>query len=949
MSDPYHFTASAATSWPQAATHGEAIAAVVARWGEKPAVVGPEGTLSYSELQDRAWALARRLHAYSPLRRVALLGPNVQDYVVGQAAIYAAGTCGVLLDSANPVSRLRQMLSLSEADALMLPRAQAALAAELEDLVCGAVVWIDDDACTSAPDIPLRSPDDDAIIVFTSGSTGAPKGSLESEGDSLERCRLYGDLLGLSPGRVVGVVHHFGGSRMQPYSALTRGAAVAMYDFSTLGFGALPDWATEFHVDTVRLFPTAFRQLCAGLAPGRQLPSLKTLVLTGEAVYATDIKLLRRVAPQARLVSVYSSTETGPVAAFEVLPDDPLPADGPLPLGWPLRGKRVDIVSSGGRAANAADVAGEIQITSQHLFTGYIGDHTAALADDPETGQSCFAIGDRAYWDNDGRLCHAGRTDSMIKIRGNRLELAEVEQALMRLTDVVHVAAVSYERAEGILSLAAYIVVRPDSAQTASTLREELSLHLPSWMMPSRVLMCAELPLGTTGKVQRSALTPTTIYPRSVPFADATEAALAAIWSDLLGDVQVQSDTDFFLAGGDSLLAATALLDVEATFGVRLPLTVFAEHSTLQSLSTLIGTPGAHGAEPSLVPISVAGSEKQGKEVLGARATTVFCIAGIRGHVLRFVQIRDELPGEIDLYGLQPPGLTWPDATTIEVMAAHYIKQLRGRQDHGPYHLIGASFGGLVAYEVARQLERDGDTVAWIIMLDTSLPGIASKWDWRGVLDADAVHSQLVRAHREADERFCSTDETPTLLSAQLHYLMALEHPVCVADERDWRPYFAAPIRYYPVSGMHGAFHALPQRPQVARIVSAIILDEQLPSLSASALFTASVERNAMLLSTTSDEVFSTPVEVHHTPCMAHVRGAIAASDASQIECIHVYVDRYYYGWTVLVRSQRDGNYPFDIKIQHRALGASVTLTFIGSEGLQLARVSVVTEHPHDS
>lgn len=918
------------TTLTELSTHAEAFAQIVREHGDAPAIVDDGNVVTYSQLLGKASYVARQITTAGTRGRVAVLSPNCSLAASAFFGICGAGAASVLLDPANPESRLIEMLRRSDADLLIAHPTLAPLAQRIASSTKVKLLATFEQQAPNGRPFPIKASNsaNDVAIVFTSGSTGHPKGCVESEADSLYRCQIYGDLIGLGPGSVVGVVHHFSGSRMQPNSAFLRGAAVAYYNFAELGLGPFAQWMQTNNIDSMRLFPTTFRQLCEGLGPRARLPTLRTLVLTGEAVHARDVQSLRRIAPDARLLSVYSSTESGPMAAFVVEPEDELPA-GALPLGYPLPGQNLRVCDTHG-LTQAVGVIGELVLQSRQIFRGYAdGSHGDRLSH-LDNGLQQFSTGDQAFIDPRGLLIHAGRKDNLVKVRGHRIELAEVENALRNCRGVIHAAATTFERQPDVHSLIAYVVLTCAQVTDAQTVRAELALMLPMAMLPTRIEILSDPPLGTTGKLQKDRLpAPSAVRPSTTQaYRDPTHAALAAIWGDVLGVRALSPEVNFFEAGGDSLMAATVLLEVEALFGVRFRLSIFASHATISSLASAIGAPGQHGVEPSLVPIRALGS-----------GTPIFVIAGIRGHTLRFVQLAQHTAADVPMYGLQPPGLRWPDGTTIEDMATHYLGELSKIQPVGSYRIIGASFGGLVAFELVRQLEVAGAQVDWLCMFDTQIPGTRFDDAWKHGLDPDSLGSHLVAVNRYAQASY----QPDVRLRTTLHYVLALEYPVQIQDQRDWRSFFVDEPKIYPVVGIHGAFHAQPQRAAVSRLIDLLVYGEAASNARTPAEFFDYKPEHLPLgraLAADLTQLAGAIERVAHENNMLRVTGHIAsyARATSKVERLVVFIDDHYAGWTRLIRAPRmkPGQQlrltPFDIKIARKKARLNVRIVALSND-----------------
>ena len=225
-------------------------------------------------------------------------------------------------------------------------------------------------------------------------------------------------------------------------------------------------------------------------------------------------------------------------------------------------------------------------------------------------------------------------------------------------------------------------------------------------------------------------------------------------------------------------------------------------------------------------------------------------------------------------------------------------------------------------------------------MLDTPMPLATEQWDWRTTLDVNSIHSELARSHGEAIERYRDRLVNATI-QAEMYYVIAMEHPIRAADDRNWMPYFRGRTRYYPVPGMHGAFHVPPQRSYVARIVQGLLRGDVEAGIEGDALFAQMHPPQPVSEQPAAPVADLHIVDVHETPFLAHLRGDFAA--ALRPTRFDVYVDGVYYGWSVPMRRPREGRIAFDIKLQLRSVAETATLVALDVQNRVLARHTVNT------
>ena len=325
----------------------------------------------------------------------------------------------------------------------------------------------------------------------------------------------------------------------------------------------------------------------------------------------------------------------------------------------------------------------------------------------------------------DGEIEYLGRRDRMVKVRGFRVELGEVEAALSQHPAVDQCAAVAKQPGgNGGISLqqqsyvVVYAVLKPGERASSHDLRDFLRDHLPDHAMPSMIFLLDSFPLSPNGKVDFHVLSQPDPVEREMcetyaPPRDSVELRLTQIWQKLLNFYPIGVKDSFFEIGGDSLSAIDLMLTVEKEFQCRLPITVLIQSPTIAALAEVLRGEGESVSIRSLVPIRVQGSRPP-----------LFCIHA-DGSVFIYRRFTEYLDPDIPIYGLQAHGLADPKHQPyryVEEMAAHYIREIRMVQPHGPYHLCAFSAGGLIIFEMARQLQSLGEQVAFVGLLDAFGP-----------------------------------------------------------------------------------------------------------------------------------------------------------------------------------------------------------------------------------
>ncbi|NHC44586.1 alpha/beta fold hydrolase [Motilibacter aurantiacus] len=679
---------------------------------------GPELT-TYAELDRAVDRLAQALAAelgppVHGAHRVAVRLHGPLEVVVATLALERAALAVVPVDPSAPIERVEAILADVEAALLLsdVPGDADEVGRRVEHPLGLGVEPV--------AGLPAAQPSPDALaaVMFTSGSTGTPKGIVVPHAQRQAFARWVDRFWALPDGARVGTLSV---GTVGFYEALVRGTVMCggtlhAYPVRRLGLGALAPWLLEHRIQALPLVPTLLRALVPALPPGLRFPDLTTVVLGAEAPTWEDVRLLRTVLPPgATVYNLYGTTETGSVAGLALPGDAPL-GEGRLPAGRAIDGCRIEITGEDGTVLPAG-VRGEVTVVTAYGGTGYWNrpEQTRAVWRARPDGTVGCRTGDAGTLGADGVLqCH-GRMDHVVKIAGNRVELGEVESALQAADGVAGAAAVGRPDAEGDVRLHAFVTAAADAVLHPAALRGRLARRLPGYMLPDSITILDELPGLPGGKVDRSAL-PEPALRRERPAAAASsqlEAALVAVWQEVLGR-EVGADDDFFDLGGDSLRAARAFALMKARLGYDRPISLLLDAPTVALLAAALEA-GVDGWEP-LVPVRVAGEKPP-----------VFLVHGGGGNVLFARRLAQGLPDGHPVYAFQAPTLSGraSEERTLEELAARYVAEARRCAPDGPYLLFGYSLGGVIAFEMALQLQAAGAQVGLLAMGDSDLPAVA--------------------------------------------------------------------------------------------------------------------------------------------------------------------------------------------------------------------------------
>ena len=708
------------------------------------AVVCGGSSLSYRELHSRADAHARALVGHlggghlggsqpgGDKRPVALDTTCSLDCVVALVSVLLSGHPLVLLDSQLPEDRRHNILTRSGAGRFT-PAALAALP-----------------PCPDQP-LPTVTQTDCAVLLFTSGSTGTPKAVRQGHRLWLNQAADFHATLGIGSGDRIGMALpiSFGGGLDVVFSALLNGGELHFLDPREVGIEEVPQWISSQNLTTLHATPSLLRAVMKACAGSTTLTGLRLVTTCGEAVHGDDVRRLRTLlSPTASYCNLSGSSETGNLAFNEFPPGREVP-DRVLPVGVVAANKVVRLLGPDGGDVATGEV-GEIVVESPYLSEGYFVelDGTAA-ADLTKFGQAAngtrsFRMGDLGRFDQHGLLHLVGRSDDAVKVRGYLVEPSEVESALRRLPAVEDAVVLARQTDTGAV-LVGYVAVDPTTrAPSAADVRRDLRKTLPDWMIPANLMLLPALPRNERGKVDRAALPAPAPRPIVVSPAVGVESELAALWSEILGIEQIGRDDDFVSLGGDSLQTQQMLTRAGKLSGAELSSATLANFPTLHQFSAHLeqASAGTTLRTRVLVPLQTGGT-----------ADPIFAFAGAGSTALALLPLARELGPRWTVHGLQAHGLEgrgFPD-WTVRSAAKRYLREIRRVQPHGPYTFVGHSLGGVIAMDVARLLEAEGDTVNAVICLDTILGGPLGS----GTLD-------LSRAEPDSGNASIPVSEPPT-------------------------------------------------------------------------------------------------------------------------------------------------------------------------------------------
>jgi amino acid adenylation domain-containing protein len=562
--------------------------------GDRLAIKTPRMQMRYRELNGAANRIAHAiLHRLGDREEpVGLLLERDAPLIAGILGALKAGKIYVPLDPGYPRARSEHMLTNSGARMILTDSANFSIA----DSWIPALNVEDLDFATGSADPKIAiAPERLAYILYTSGSTGNPKGVTHTHRNVLHHAMRYTNTIHLSVTDRLSMLHspcHIAATHNM-YGALLNGASVFPLDLRAHSMAELVAWLEEEQITIYHSVPTVFRHLAEALeeTSTRKL-SLRVIKLGGDAATRRDFELYQRHFPDNCLLHVTLGSSEVSMFCQNLLDKRSEYPGATVPAGYASPGMEILLLDDDERRVEPGEI-GEIVVRSVYLSPGYwrAPELTAAAFKPDPAGGRTYHTGDLGYLLPDGSLVHAGRKDFQVKIRGHRVETAEIEAALLAIDGVKRVAVIARKNQLGEQNLHAYLVLDSRADGNMANMRKLLRQKLPIFMVPASFKALAELPTTENGKVDRRALmaleTCTDDGSYIAPHAP-VERAIASIWAEVLKLDQIGIHDNFFELGGHSLLATQVLSRVKKTFEIEIPLRAFFESSTVAGLSKLI-------------------------------------------------------------------------------------------------------------------------------------------------------------------------------------------------------------------------------------------------------------------------------------------------------------------------------------------------------------------------
>jgi amino acid adenylation domain-containing protein len=720
------------------------------------AVTSRTGKLTYAELDRRARALAHRIVAAGAKAEtpVGVFLDRSPDAIVALLAIVQAGAAYLPLDPTYPADRLAFMLEDAGASLVVTT---AALAEQLPP-TSARVLRIGDsrqrEFDSLSPVLALPSPDALACIIYTSGSTGRPKGVCVTHRGIVNLVRDQ-EYVTFTPGTVVAQVSSlsFDAATFEIWGALLNAATLAVIPKEiVIDPRRFVAELTHFGAGVMLLTTALFNQLVD--ADPAAVSRFDQVLFGGESADAARLRKVLAAGPPRRLVNLYGPTEATTIATWYPVTQVPEDAES-VSIGRPIGGCAVHVLDDSQRPVMPGEI-GELYIGGVGVARGYLNRPEMTRQRFSGTGgppvdsgsdhggaahATLYRTGDRVRLLPDGDLEFLGRLDGQLKIRGFRIEPGEIEAALARHPQVRQAVVIARSDVPDENRLVAYIVSaderretrdeRPENATFSRLsspvshpsvsrppldgLRDFLRGQLPDYMIPSAFVPLESLPITPGGKVDRQALAAgaqawSRISDGFVPPRDELESTIARVWEELLNVRPVGARDNFLDLGGHSLLANRMLDAVAAACGRQVPMSALFTEPTVEHLAHTLRHQQAEDSHPPIITVQAG----------DAGVPPLFFLHGdMFGGGFYCYKLARHLGHAQPFHALPPLGLDGGDVPkTLPAMAVEHVKHIRAFQPRGPYRLGGFCNGGLIALEMARILQSQGETIDRLLLID---------------------------------------------------------------------------------------------------------------------------------------------------------------------------------------------------------------------------------------
>ncbi len=739
------------------------IAEQAKRTPDAPALADEHHRFTYREMRQQVSALAQALIAQGtkPGDVVAVALPRSVFLSLALQAIVEAGAAWLPLDTGYPDERLQMMLEDAAPRLLITSTDQLARFSAIEGLK--TFCYEHELVAEALPEhLHLSHPDHTAYVIFTSGSTGRPKGVMVGQQAIVNRLLWMQNHYPMSGEDVVlqKTPCSFDVSVWEFFWPYIVGAQLVMAPPEAhRDPEALQQLFARYRVTTTHFVPSMLAAFVTALTSDEAIASCTTLrrvFCSGEALPAELCRQWEQLT-HAPLHNLYGPTEAAvDVSWYPAFGEDLARVTGSsVPIGWPVWNTGLRILDAAMRPVPVG-IAGDLYLTGIQLAQGYLSrpDLTASrfIADPFAAGERMYRTGDVARWLENGAVEYLGRSDDQLKIRGQRIELGDIDRAIQALEDVAqavtHACVLNQGAASGgdARQLVGYLVSTSGNALPVDSMREQLAAMLPAHMVPVALVQLEDFPLSANGKLDRKALPLPEIARSGAGRAPESEieTTIADAFAGLLG-CEIQSiNDDFFALGGHSLLAMRLAAELRRKLEIPVTPGQIMVASTVGQLAQTLAE------ERSEEEANRAGFDA----VLPLRKSTgptLYCFHPASGFAWQFSVLQRYLDPRWSITGIQSPRPAGPmqQAENLAQVCETHLATLRNLQPHGPYYLMGYSLGGTLAQGIAARLEAAGEEVAFLGLLDT-WPPETQNWAEKGANELDPLVLEEINREREA-------------------------------------------------------------------------------------------------------------------------------------------------------------------------------------------------------
>jgi amino acid adenylation domain-containing protein len=714
------------SDYPKACLH-QLFADQVALQPRAEAVVYGSERLTYQELDQRSNQVAQFLtgEGIYPEDRVGIFMDRSADMIVSMLGILKAGGAYVPIDPDYPAERLNFIAEDTAVRWVLTQRCVQAILPTAAPSICVDGADSPIQRCSNEPVVNRSTPESIAVVIYTSGSTGKPKAACIPHRAVVRTVRDTNYMRAVPEDRIAQASSpSFDAAIKEIWLALVNGAAVIGMRRETLLTPVELTTLLRNERISLLILNTSYVHQISRDTP-EILKGVRRILFGGEAAEPGPLReLLKHVGPNV-LVNGYGPAEGCVITTYHEITEIPEDATT-ISIGRPVSNAQVYLLDHLQRLVPMG-IQGEIYIGGEGVARGYLNrPELTAQRFLPDTfsgnpDRLLYRTGDLARMRGNGEFEFRGRADEQVKIRGHRIELEEVRQAIAGHPQAKQVFLMVREDNPGDKRLVAYVTVRHPLPGAQESLRQHTKNKLPAHMLPAAFVVVDSIPLNTNGKIDRKALPapidrPELVDTYRLPETD-LERKLTQVWQQLLGVDHVGINDNFFDLGGHSLLAARLIARIEKQLGTNIPMATLFEAPTIAQLAQRLRQGDYKSAWSPLVELRIPEEPSTAKPF--------FCVHSLGANLVSFRKVAAFMRGDFPIYGLQPHGLDGHQKPleSIEMMASAYLEEIRKKQPHGPYYLGGVCLGGVIAYEIAQQLRASGEAVALTALIDSYLPG----------------------------------------------------------------------------------------------------------------------------------------------------------------------------------------------------------------------------------